>query len=109
MTNLSSAHRRTVALAVAAVAVVCSSGAVLAATTEDVTQHNGLSTSDPAHLRLFVDHRNTTMVIVAKTVTTFGAPPLLAVLAVLAAAVLWWRGARLIVAAAPAIALATAG
>jgi undecaprenyl-diphosphatase len=92
-------------------AVVALAGAVaaLAITTEDVTQHNGLSSSDASHLRLFIDHRGDHLVSLAKTVTEAGAAPLLAVMALAAAALLWWRGARVIVAVAPTIALGLGG
>jgi undecaprenyl-diphosphatase len=93
------------------VAVVCSLGTavvVLAVTTEDVTQHNGLASSDAGHLRLFVDHRPAVLVDAAKTVTNLGTAPVLAMLAVVAAAALWWRGQRVAVAIAPGIALAAA-
>ena len=85
------------------------SGAVLAVTTEDVTQHNGLSTSDASHLRFFTDHRSDGLVRAAKLITEAGAAPILAVLAAVAAVVLWWRGARVIVAVAPALSLGAAG
>jgi len=77
----------------------------LAVTVEDVTQHNGLATTDPSHLRLFTDHRTSALVDGAKAITELGAAPLLALLAVAATAALWWRGQRVIVAVAPAIAL----
>jgi undecaprenyl-diphosphatase len=87
--------------------VVALAGAVaaLAITTEDVTQRNGLSGSDPSHLRLFIDHRGDQLVNLAKLVTEAGAAPLLAAMALTSAALLWWRGARVIVAVAPTIAL----
>jgi undecaprenyl-diphosphatase len=77
-------------------------------TVEDVTQHNGLSTTDPSHLRAFTDHRTSALVDAAKAITELGAAPVLATLAVVAAAALWWRGERIIVALAPGIALAFA-
>jgi undecaprenyl-diphosphatase len=97
-----------VLLAIGATALAGSVG-VLAVATEDVTQHNGLSTSDAAHLRFFVAHRSDRLVQVAKVVTEAGAAPLLALSAILVAGVLWWRGARLVVALAPALALGLAG
>jgi undecaprenyl-diphosphatase len=94
-------------VAVAGMALVGSVGA-LAVITEDVTQHNGMSTSDPSHLRFFVDHRGDRLVQAAKVVTEAGAAPLLGLVAVVAAAVLWRRGARIVVALAPAMALVLA-
>jgi len=91
-------------------AVVALGGCViaLAVTVEDVTQHNGLSTTDPSHLRTFTDHRTAALVDAAKAVTELGAAPLLAMLALIAAATLWWRGERVIVAVTPGIALGVA-
>src|SRR5207248_624232 len=80
----------------------------LAVTVEDVTQHNGLSSSDPSHLRIFIDHRTSVLVDAAKATTELGAAPALALLAVVAAAVLWWRGHQVIVAVSPATALGMA-
>ena len=100
--------RAWVLAAVAALSLVGSVGA-LAVTAEDVTQRNGLSTSDPAHLRFFVDHRSPSLVQAAKLVTEAGAAPLLALMAAAVAVLLWWRGARVIVAVAPGIALGLAG
>ena len=93
----------------AGVGVLAVSGSVLAVTTEDVTQHNGLSTSDASHLRFFTDHRTHGIVSAAKLITEAGAAPILALLAAVAAAALWWRGARVIVAIAPAVSLGVAG
>jgi undecaprenyl-diphosphatase len=93
----------------AALFTVAGAVVALAVATEDVTQHNGLSTSDPSHLKFFVDHRGDQLVNLAKVVTEAGAAPLLAVLALVAAVVLWWRGAPVIVAVAPAIALGVGG
>ena len=106
--SLNLTRRLLVALAGAAAALAAAL-TVLAVTTEDVTQHNGLSTTDPSHLRLFIDHRGTAVVHAAKTLTELGAAPTLAVLAVLAAGLLWWRGTRLVVAISPGVALVVAG
>jgi undecaprenyl-diphosphatase len=100
---------RTWALVVVAALWVVGSASALAVTVEDVTQHNGLSTSDAEHLRVFVNHRSASLVRAAKLVTEAGAAPLLALMAVAVAVLLWWRGARVIVAVAPAIALGFAG
>src|SRR3954469_13263866 len=97
--------RRTLALATVAL-VGCFT--MMAVATEDVTQHNGLSTSDPSHLRFFVEHRSPALVDLAKVVTDLGSVAILGPLAVLAMCILWWRGARLIVAVAPAASLALA-
>ena len=88
-----------------ALVVLAGAAAALAVTIEDVTQHNGLSTSDAPHLRFFVDHRGDRLVTAAKVVTQAGAAPVLALLGVVVAVGLWWRGARVIVAVAPTIAL----
>jgi len=91
-------------------AVLALAGCVtaLAVTVEDVTQHNGLSTTDPSHLRFFTDHRTSALVDAAKAITELGAAPLLAMVAVVAAIALWWRGERMMVAVAPGIALGVA-
>ena len=81
---------------------------LLGVTTEDVTHHNGLSTSDRAHLRFFVDHRPDALVQLARNVTNLGAAPLLAVVALVSAVALWWRGQRVAVAVAPGAALGIA-
>src|SRR5436305_1290338 len=99
---------RQLLLAAAVLVPLAGGAAVLGATTEDVTQHNGLSTTDPAHLRFFVDHRPAALVDVARQVTNVGAAPVLAAVAVVAAAALWWRGQRVVVAIAPGIALGVA-
>ena len=93
----------------AAVAAMLGAGVVLAVTTEDVTQHNGLSSADPSHLRFFIDHRDSLLVHIAKAVTVLGAVPILVVLAVVAAGLLWWRGKPLVIAVAPAVSLVVAG
>jgi membrane-associated phospholipid phosphatase len=76
---------------------------------DDVTEHDGLAATDAAHLRFFIEHRSGTLVDLSKFVTQFGTATILAVLSVIAAVVLWWRGARVVVAVAPALALAVAG
>lgn len=92
----------------AAIIVLASALVALAVTTEDVTQHNGLSSSDASHLRFFVEHRGDRIVDAAKILTDVGAAKLLAVLALVSAAVLWWQGSRVIVAVAPSVALGLA-
>jgi undecaprenyl-diphosphatase len=93
----------------AAVSALLGAAVVLAVTTEDVTQHNGLSTADPSHLRFFIDHRDSLLVHVAKAVTMLGAVPILMVFAAGAGALLWWRGKPLVIAVAPAVSLLVAG
>ena len=100
--------RRTVLIGTLFLVPAVAALTLLGVTTEDVTQHNGLSTSDPAHLRFFVDHRPDALVQVAKDVTNLGSAPILAVLALLSAAALWWRGERVAVAIAPGAALGIA-
>lgn len=97
--------RRASTATIAACALLAGALVTLAVTTEDVTQHDGLATSDPAHLRFFVDHRSASLVDVAKAITQAGAAPVLVVLAIVTGVALWWRGTRLVVAAAPAAAL----
>ena len=102
------ATSRGVALALAVAAPLVTALVVLGVTSEDVTQHNGLATSDASHLRFFVEHRSTAAVDAAKALSDLGAAGLLALFAVVAAGVLWWRGQRLVVAVAPAVTLAAA-
>jgi undecaprenyl-diphosphatase len=82
---------------------------VLAVTTEDVTQHNGMSTADPSRLRFFTDHRDSLLVHLAKVVTELGAVPILLLVAAGAAGVLWWRGKPLVIAVAPVVSVLVAG
>ena len=93
----------------AALAAMFGAGLVLAVTTEDVTQHNGLSSADPSHLRFFLDHRDSLLVHIARAVTVLGGVPILMVLAAVAAGLLWWRGQPLVIAVAPAVSLVVAG
>jgi undecaprenyl-diphosphatase len=93
----------------AAIAALLGAGFVLAVTTEDVTQHNGMSTADPSRLGFFIAHRDSLLIHVAKAVTTLGAVPVLLVLAVGAAGLMWWRGKPLVIALAPAASLLVAG
>jgi undecaprenyl-diphosphatase len=79
--------------------------AVLGGVTEDVTQHNGLASSDAAHLRFFTDHRPDLVIRAARHVTDLGGVVVLALIAVAAALFLWYRGVPLVAAAAPAFAL----
>ena len=108
MTPRSDASRRVVAAVAAGLATLAGAVTVLAVTTEDVTQHNGLSTADPSRLRFFIDHRGAAVVSAAKSLTVLGAAPTLAALAVVAAGLLWWRGTPLLVAIAPGVAFGVA-
>lgn len=96
-------------LLVVAVATVTTTAVIAAGVGEDVTQHNGAATSDPQHLRFFVEHRPTAVIAVARGVTALGAVPVLGILAIVAAALLWWKGQRLFVALAPGIAFGGTG
>jgi undecaprenyl-diphosphatase len=78
---------------------------VLGGVAEDVTQHNGLATSDAAHLRFFTDHRPDLVVNAARIVTDLGGVFVLALIAVAAGLFLWYRGVPLVATAAPAFAL----
>jgi undecaprenyl-diphosphatase len=83
--------------------------AVLGGVSEDVTQHNGLATSDPAHLRFFTAHRPDFMLRAANLVTNFGGVVALTLVAIAAGLLLWRRGVPLAAAASPAFALGAAG
>jgi undecaprenyl-diphosphatase len=82
--------------------------AVLAGVTEDVTRHNGASTTDPLHLRWFIDHRTSTVDTMARGLTAVGSPPVLALLAVVSAVALWLMGKKMVLAVAPGLALVIA-
>ncbi len=103
-------------LSVSALIAIAAGMAALAGTlivfggvTEDVTRHNGLSSTDPAHLRWFIEHRPAALVSAARVATNVGSPIALAIVAVGAAVLLWMRGQRLLLALAPGIALGLAG
>jgi membrane-associated phospholipid phosphatase len=81
----------------------------LGGVTEDVTQHNGLSSSDASHLGLFIRHRPDALVHVSKLLTDLGAVPVLLLLAIAGTLMLWYRGVRFGVAVAPVFALGVAG
>jgi undecaprenyl-diphosphatase len=82
---------------------------VLGGVAEDVTRHNGLASSDAAHLRLFTEHRSDLLISAARIVTSLGGVVVLALLAVAAGILLWRRGVPLVAAAAPAFALGVGG
>ncbi len=73
--------------------------------TEDVTRHDGLSTTDPLHLHWFVEHRPNTLVSAARVVTEIGSLAALVLVVATAAVVLRRRGEPLLLALAPGIAL----
>src|SRR5262245_56410128 len=52
---------------------------VLAGVSEDVTQHNGLETSDPSHLRFFIAHRSDVLVHARRIVPNLGNAAIVAV------------------------------
>ena len=81
---------------------------LLGGVTEDVTQHNGLATSDAAHLRFFTDHRPDLVINAARIITNLGGVVVLALIAIAAGLFLWYRGVPLVAAAAPAFALGVA-
>jgi undecaprenyl-diphosphatase len=99
---------RGLAALVAAVVALCGALAVLAATSEDVISRDGLTMDDPPVLRFVAAHRSAWLVHMARWVTDVGAAGVLGVAAIVAAVVLWLRGARLIAAIAPGIALGLA-
>lgn len=82
---------------------------VLGGVTEDVTRHNGLSSTDPTRLRWFIDHRPHGLVTAARAVSQVGSPLALALIVTVAAVVLWLRGQRLLLAIAPGLAFGFAG
>src|SRR5207248_3062382 len=71
------------ALAAGIVALVAAV-ALLGGVTEDVTQHNGLASSDATHLRLFTDHRPDLVINAARIVTDLGGVFVLVLIAVAA-------------------------
>jgi undecaprenyl-diphosphatase len=81
---------------------------VLGGVTEDVTRHNGVSTTDPLHLRWFIEHRSSAIDTMSRALTAFGSPPVLALLAVVSALALWLTGKKLVLAIAPGLALVIA-
>jgi len=81
---------------------------VLAGVSEDVTQHNGLATSDPSHLRFFIAHRSDVLVHASRIVTDLGNVAIVAVIAIAGGLLLWRRGLPIIMAAAPAVAMGVA-
>jgi membrane-associated phospholipid phosphatase len=78
---------------------------VLGGVSEDVTQHNGLASSDPSHLRFFTDHRTGLLVQAARIASDFGNVAILALVAIGAGLLLWRRGLPVAMAAAPVFAL----
>ena len=95
------------ALAAAILALVAAV-ALLGGVSEDVTQHNGLASSDAAHLRFFTDHRPDLVINAARIITNLGGVVVLALIAIAAGLLLWYRGVPLVAAAAPAFALGVA-
>jgi undecaprenyl-diphosphatase len=93
-----------------ALGVVVSATAMLVfgAATEDVTRHNGLARSDPAHLRFFVAHRSAGLDHVARVATDAGMVAVLVVVAAVTAVFFWYRGLRVAIAIAPVVSLALA-
>lgn len=90
----------------AGLVALCATVLVFGGVTEDVTRHDGLSTTDPTHLRWFTDHRPHALVSVARVVTELGSPLALALVTLSVAGVLWIRGRRLLLVLAPGVALA---
>ncbi len=82
---------------------------VLAAAGEDVVTRDGMALHDPSRLQLVVDHRSALAVAVSRWLTTAGDVGLLIPLAIVVGVFLWFRGARLIVALAPVVALGLSG
>lgn len=82
---------------------------VFLSVSEDVVSGDGVALRDPSNLRLVTDHRAGWLVSVARAVTDLGSVRILVPLAVLVGVVLWYRGMTLLVAVAPAMALAVGG
>src|SRR5581483_1887171 len=95
-------------LLLAAGIAIALSVALVTVTADDVSESDGLVSSDPSRLRFFIDHRTDLIVSAAKFVTNLGTAPILGLLALVAGVVLWWRGAHIVVAVAPALSLSLA-
>lgn len=93
----------------AALAALAGAVIVLIAVSQDVISSDGLEVHDPTNLALFTDHRTPSLIEAAKLLTNLGSAALLIPTAILTGVALWLHGARLIVAAAPALALGVAG
>jgi membrane-associated phospholipid phosphatase len=76
--------------------------------TEDVTRHDGMTTTDPLHLRWFIDHRSARVDTVARVLSAFGNPQVLGLVAIVSAVALWLLGTKVVLAISPGIALAIA-
>ncbi len=81
---------------------------VLGGVTEDVTRHDGFSTTDPLHLHWFIEHRSAPLDTVARGLAAFGSSTVLALVAVVAALGLWLIGQKVLLALAPGVALVIA-
>src|SRR3954469_16877095 len=81
-------RRGLVALIAAAVAL-CGALVVLAATSEDVVDRDGLAADAPSILRFVAAHRSGWLVHLARSVSDVGAIGVLGVAAIVAAVVLW--------------------
>jgi len=92
-----------------AASVVALAFLVLSAASEDVVNSDGMATHDPARLHWFITHRPDGAVRVARMVTMLGNPMTLTLVAIGGSLWLWRRGARLMVASAPALSLGLAG
>jgi undecaprenyl-diphosphatase len=77
--------------------------------TEDVTRHNGVALSDPAHLRFFIDHRSHAVDQAARLLTNAGMAAVIVLVAAAAATLFWYRGLRVGIAIAPLVSVAAAG
>jgi undecaprenyl-diphosphatase len=93
---------------VAGIVALLGSLAALGGVTEDVTRHDGMSTTDSSHLRWFIDHRSATVDTIARRLSAFGNPPVLVLVALLSAVALWLLGTKVLLAVAPGMALAIA-
>ncbi len=91
--------------------VIAAFGAALvfAGVAEDVISHNGIASTDPAHLAWIVHHRSATLIDGARVLDTAGSVGIVVALAVLVSGLLWWRRVPLAAALTPAMAVLGAG
>ena len=81
---------------------------VFASLWEDVVEHDGVVLRDPSVLQSVIDHRSPAIEAVARFLTSLGSVTVLIPAALVVGVVLWWIGQRVVVAAAPAVSLASA-
>jgi undecaprenyl-diphosphatase len=97
-----------IAALVVGLATLGTTAVIFGGVTEDVTRHNGLSTTDVLHLHWFIAHRTDALVSASRVVSEIGSPAVLGISVVAAAVWLWMRGLRLGLALAPGFAFVVA-